>query len=63
MIEPSDDVPVTPTMTKGWQAKIENTTEPSTDDKRTSLTPKLIAVLENMSSEKANAGSMLVAMD
>lgn len=63
MIEPSDDLPVTPTITKGWQAKIENDTEPRTDDKRTSLTPKLIAVFENMSSEKASAGSMLLTMN
>lgn len=50
-------------MTKGWQAKIENNTEPNTDDSRTSLTPKLMAVFENMSSEKANAGSILLAKD
>lgn len=50
-------------MTKGWQAKMENNMEPNTDDKRTSLTPKLMAVLENMSSEKAKAGSILRAVD
>lgn len=63
VMEPSEDLPVTPTMTKGWQAKKENNTEPSTDDKRTSLTPKLMAVLENISSEKASAGRTLLAIN
>lgn len=52
--------PVTPTMTNGWAAKSAKTTAPSTEDSRTSLTPKLSAVLENMSNEKASAGRMLL---
>ena len=36
-----------------------NTTAPRTDARRTSLTPKLMFVLENMSREKASAGRML----
>ena len=52
-------VPVTPTITSGCAAKIEKTTEPSTEARRTSLTPKLIFVFVNMSSEKARAGNIL----
>lgn len=33
------NLPVTPTITKGWAAKIEKTTEPKTEARRTSLTP------------------------
>ena len=52
--------PVTPTMTSGWQASKENTTAPSTDARRTSLTPYCMLVLVNMSREKASAGKMLL---
>ena len=46
-------------MTSGCAAKREKTTEPSTEANRTSLTPKLMAVLANMSKEKARAGRIL----
>jgi len=46
-------------MTNGCAAKVENTTDPKTEDSSTSLTPKLIAVLENISKEKASAGRIL----
>lgn len=52
-------IPVTPTMTSGCAAKTEKTTEPSTEARRTSLTPKLIFVFVNISSEKARAGNIL----
>jgi hypothetical protein len=52
-------VPVTPTITRGWAAKTEKTTEPRTEARRTSLTPKLMSVLVNISSEKARAGKIL----
>jgi hypothetical protein len=50
---------VTPTITRGWAAAMAKTTAPRTDARRTSLTPKLMFVLENMSREKASAGRML----
>lgn len=52
-------IPVTPTMTNGCAANMENTTDPRTEERSTSLTPKLMAVFENISKEKANAGRML----
>ena len=50
---------MTPTITRGWAAAMAKTTAPRTDARRTSLTPKLMFVLENMSREKASAGRML----
>lgn len=38
---------------------MENTTDPRTEARRTSLTPKLISVLLNISSENASAGNIL----
>ena len=52
-------IPVTPTMTSGCAAKTEKTTEPSTEARRTSLTPKLMFVFVNISNEKARAGNIL----
>ena len=52
-------IPVTPTITKGCAAKMENTMDPRMEERSTSLTPKLIAVFENMSKEKASAGRIL----
>lgn len=54
--------PVTPTMTKGWQARMAKTMAPSTEAKRTSLTPYCIPVLVNMSSENARAGIILYSV-
>lgn len=52
-------IPVTPTITNGCAAKTANTRDPRTEERSTSLTPKLMAVFENISKEKANAGRML----
>lgn len=52
-------LPVTPTITSGWHAAREKTTDASTDDRRTSLTPKLWSVFANMSKLKARAGRIL----
>jgi hypothetical protein len=53
------DLPVTPTITSGWHAAREKTRDASTDDRSTSLTPKLWSVFANMSRLKARAGRML----
>ena len=52
-------IPVTPTITSGCAAKTENTTDPRTEDRSTSFTPKLSCVFENISKEKASAGRIL----
>lgn len=61
MLELSSEltIPVTPTITKGWAARMEKTTDPRTEDRSTSLTPKLMAVFENISRENAKAGMIL----
>jgi hypothetical protein len=46
-------------MVKGWAAKSEKTTAAKTDERRTSLTPKLDFVFANISKENARAGRML----